>query len=334
MNRRLVQSTIVISLLIFSVTGTLISNSSDKQTNSILEALNGFHVNGIAFAQYPDTGNNSTDLGPIPEDNSTQSFPGDNGTGPIPEGNYTGTSSADIGAGLASQDNSTSASPEDNLTGTPTQALGVPPTENQTQAAPAPSYPSGTTNEDEKTAMQNSEQIIQQLQQKVDQLQKPLQSILSDLQSGQYFGSTTNEDSVTKSYDVSFTGSAVSKDSSNPSNVSGEIFLQNMITGDSIIKFKVTGGHITVGNTSYDLAFGKARVTYSSEGVKDSMTILAHGTDSNGNAGTVRLLLQASSSLEGDYGTTPVTVSVQSPESQINGNWSLSGTGQLSLVLS
>lgn len=309
MHTGLVKSVIVLSVLIFGITGIEYS-----------------------FAQ-STSGDNSGDNLPIPEGNVTDTNPIDSGTGPIPEDNST---YANLGTDLSGSlgGNSTIPNPEQDLSG----SLNENNTGSYSGGPPSPAQPSpsmttnGTTNEDAKTAMQNSEKIIQQLQQNVNQLQKPLQSILSDLQSGQYYGPTMNGDSITKSYDISFTGSAVSKDSPNPSNVSGEIFLQNMITGDSVIKFKVTGGHIEVGSTSYDLAFGKARVTYSSEGVKESMTILAHGTDSTGKEDTVRLLLQSSSPLEGDYGSTPVTVTVQSPQSQINGNWSLSGNGQLSLV--
>lgn len=301
------KSLTMILILILGLTGIV----PEEQTGSRI-SLNHTTL-GAAFAQSSDVNSNNTSnqyVGPIPEDNSTALFPGDNGTGPIPEGDLT--------------------PPADNLTASLLQDNNT----NSTGGNQSGTYPSVIANEDEKTAIQNSVQIIQQLQQNIDLLQKPLQSILSDLQTGQYYGPIEGGDSVTNSYEISFTGSAVSKDSVNASSVSGQIFLQNMITGDSVIKFKAVGGHIDIGSISYDLAFGKARVTYSSEGVKDSMTIIAIATDSTGNPGTIRILAQISSPLEGNYGLTPIPVTIQSPESQVNGIWSLSGTGKLTLVQS
>jgi len=316
MGCRSLKSLTLMSILILGLTGISFS-PHEKQTGSTIASLN-YTPLGVAFAQSTYMNSNNTYdqyMGPIPEDNSTYLFPGDNGTGPIPEGDLT------LPAGNLPADNLTASLTGDNTT-------------NSTGGNQSGTYPSGTANEDEKTAIQNSEQIIQQLQQNLDQLQKPLQSILSDLQTGKYYGPTTGGDSVTNSYEISFTGSAVSKDSVNASKMSGQIFLQNMITGDSVIKLKVMGGHINVGSISYDLAFGKARVTYSSEGAKDSMNIIAHGTDNAGNLGTMKILVQSSSSLEGNYGLTPISITIQSPESQVNGIWSLSGTGQLTLVKS
>lgn len=312
----------------------------EKQNESTTMKLAPFK---IAFALSPSSNSNDEfgDLGPIPEDNFTMLFPGDNGTGPIPEDNFTiSLPEENFTAGL--EDNSTESVPEDNFTSSlpsdnftsslenNSTASGLE--NNSTGANSAGTYANGTSSENEQAAIQNSEQIISQLQQNVNQLPKNLQSIISDLQAGQYYGPGMGRDSVTKSYEISFTGSAVSKDSSSTSNMAGKIFLQNMITGDSVIKLKVTGGHIDIGGDSYDLAFGKARVTYSSEGVKNSMTVIAHGTENTGIPYSLRILIQTSSSLEGDYGTTPISLTVQSPQSKINGIWSLSGTGQLSLV--
>ncbi len=311
MGFRSVKGVTLMLILILGFTGIWF-DPHEIQTGYAITSLN-YTPLGDAFAQSTDVNSDNASnqyMGPIPEDNSTILFPGDNGTGPIPEGDLT--------------------PPAENLTASLLQENDT----NSTSGNQSGNYPNGTANEDEKTAMQNAGQIIQQLQQNMDQLQKPLQSILSDLQTGQYYGPTMGGDSVINSYEISFTGSAVSKNSVNASNISGQIFLQNMITSDSVIKLKVIGGHIEIGSTSYDLAFGKARVTYSSEGAKDSMTVIAIVTDNIGNPSTMRILVQTSSPLEGNYGLAPISVTIQSPESQVNGIWSLSGAGQLTLVQS
>ncbi len=314
-------SKIVLSLFVIGISSILIFNFNVDE-----------FVKYRAFAQTI----NGTYEGPIPEDNSTiDNNPLDFGNGPIPENNMT---SPDQNSGMPN-DTSTQNNPE-NLGNLPDQSALQ--NENSTILQNNGTYipstmPSittnGTGNEDEKTAMQNSEQIIQQLEQESSQLQKSLQSLLSDLQSGKYYGPTLGGDSSTNDYSVTLEGSAVSKNNTSTTNFSGEIFIENIKTGNNAIKYKVTGGHVSIGNASYEIAFGKARASSNSQASLDSMTLIAHATDNNGSPATIHMLIQTASSLEGNYGSSPIQITIQTPYSMINNDMSLSGSGQLSLIV-
>jgi hypothetical protein len=318
MNRKEMCNKVMLSLFVIAISSILIPNFNVDE-----------FVKYHAFAQTI----NGTYEGPIPENNSTiDNNPLDFGNGPISEDNMT---SPNQNSGMSS-DNSTQNNPE-NIGNLPDQSAlqneNATIQQNNGTVMPNPTITTnGTGNEDLKTAMQNSEQIIQQLEQESSQLPKSFQSLLSDLQSGQYYGPTLGGDSSTSHYSVTLTGSAVSKSNSSATNFSGKIFVENIKTGNDAIKYKVTGGHVSIGNTSYDIAFGKARVISNSQASLDSMTLIAHATDNNGSPYTIHMLIQTASSLEGNYGSSPIQIIIQTPYSMMNNDISLSGSGQLSLI--
>lgn len=186
--------------------------------------------------------------------------------------------------------------------------------------------------EKEDNALQRAEKLIEKLEQRIAKLEQRLQTLLEKLESGEYFGNLPRVDAVTKTYTISFAGTASSIfDDSVTNDVSGEIFIENLLTTSNVSKFKVTGGEIFVGDNIYDAVFGKARVSTGISGEKDSMVLILETIDIEGNNNTVRLTLTFDSTLEGDFGTEPIEFEIIE-NSKISGQWLLSGSGQLSLL--
>ncbi len=183
-------------------------------------------------------------------------------------------------------------------------------------------------------SISDAEETISKLLKKIEQLEKRIQKLLLKLESGEYFGNISGGDPVTKSFGMSFDGTATSKaDESTTENVSGEIFIETLVTRDNASKFRVTGGEITLDNTEYELIFGKARISSTgTSGEKDSMVLLAHVVDETGNDTTVKLLIDFEIPLEGDYGLEPIDFQIKSPQSTFSGEWTLSGSGQITAV--
>ncbi len=183
-------------------------------------------------------------------------------------------------------------------------------------------------------SISDAEETISKLMKKIEQLEKRIQKLLSKVESGEYFGNISGGDPVTKSFGISFDGTATSKaDESTTENVSGKVFIETLVTRDNASKFRVTGGEITLDNTEYELIFGKARISSTgTSGEKDSMVLLAHVVDETGNDTTVKLLIDFEIPLEGDYGLEPIDFQIKSPQSTFSGEWTLSGSGQITAV--
>ncbi len=183
-------------------------------------------------------------------------------------------------------------------------------------------------------SIHDADETISKLMKKIEQLEKRIQNLLSKVESGEYFGNISGGDPVVKSFGISFEGTATSlDDDSDVENSSGEIFIETLVTRDDTSKFRVTGGEIELGGTEYDLIFGKARISSTgTSGEKDSMVLLAHIVDDNGNDTTVKLILDFEIPLEGDFGLESIDFQIKSPQSKISDDWSLSGSGQLTVV--
>ncbi len=111
--------------------------------------------------------------------------------------------------------------------------------------------------EKESMALDRANKLIEELEQRIAQLEKRLQTLLNKVESGEYYGTLTQLDTVTQSHSISFNGTATSiYDESVTTGLSGEIFIENLMTGSNTSKFKVTGGDIIVGTNIYDAAFG------------------------------------------------------------------------------
>jgi len=187
--------------------------------------------------------------------------------------------------------------------------------------------------EKESKALQRAVDLIQRLEQRITDLEQRLQTLLNKVESGEYYGNISQTDPVTNSYSISIDGIASSLfDESVTTDVSGEIFIENLRTDSKVTKFKVTGGEIFVGDEIYDVVFGKARVSSSGPSEeKDSMVLILQSMDSEGNGNTIRLSLDFESALEGDFGIEPIELKIIK-SSKISGQWSLSASGQLSLL--
>ena len=187
--------------------------------------------------------------------------------------------------------------------------------------------------EKESQALQRAEDLIQKLEQRITDLEQRLQTLLKKVETGEYFGNIPKIDPVLNSYSISIDGMASSLfDESVTTAVSGEIFIENLVTTSKVSKFKVTGGEIFVGDNIYDVVFGKARISSTGpSGEKDSMVLILQAIDSVGNGNTIRLSIDFDSALEGDFGTEPIELEIIK-NSKISGQWSLSASGQLSLL--
>jgi len=112
--------------------------------------------------------------------------------------------------------------------------------------------------EKESMALDRAYNLIEKLEQRIAQLEQRLLTLLDKVESGEYYGTLTQLDTITQSHSISFDGTATSiYDESVTSELEGEIFIENLMTGSNTSKFKVTGGEIIVGDNLYDAAFGK-----------------------------------------------------------------------------
>jgi hypothetical protein len=153
------------------------------------------------------------------------------------------------------------------------------------------------------SSIESADDIISQLMQQIEELENRLQTLLLKLESGNYYGNTSNVDSIIRSFGISFDGSLTSKTDSTQSDISGEVFLESLVTRDNSDKFRVIGGTITIGDTTHDIIFGKARSSSSGpSGEKDSMVLIAQLIDEEGNAHTIKLILDFEKSLVGNFG--------------------------------
>jgi len=186
--------------------------------------------------------------------------------------------------------------------------------------------------EKELKLSERAEMLIQKLEQRIIQLEKRLQTLLDKVESGEYYGTLSNVDTVKESHSISFDGTATSiHDESITSGLSGEIFIENLMTGSDTSKFRVTGGEIIVGDNIYDAAFGKVRVSsLGITGEKDSMVVIIQTFDSEDNDNTIKLTLLFDSAIEADLGTEPINFEIK-PNSKISKQWFLSGSGTISL---
>ena len=185
-------------------------------------------------------------------------------------------------------------------------------------------------------AKQTALEKIYELQLKIEKLEQRLQTLLTKYENGDYFGTIPELDPVIKSYMISFDGSATSiDDESIVETASAEIFIETMVTKADTSKFRVTGGEILIGDTFYDLAFGKARISSSGpSGEKVTMVLLGQVIDfgdENDDGSTLKLVLNSEMPLEGDFGLVPITIDI-TPKSKIAKQWVLSASGQLSLL--
>ncbi len=181
-------------------------------------------------------------------------------------------------------------------------------------------------------ALDRANKLIEKLEQRIAQLEQRLQTLLDKVESGEYYGILTQLDTVKQSHSISFDGTATSiYDESVTTELSGEIFIENLMTGSNTSKFKVTGGEIIVGNNIYDAAFGKVRVSsLGVSGEKDSMVIIIQTFDSEDYDNTIKFTLLFDSAIKADLGTEPLNFEIK-PNSKISEQWFLSGSGTLSL---
>ncbi|HET9009564.1 MAG TPA: hypothetical protein VFN17_05545 [Nitrosarchaeum sp.] len=182
----------------------------------------------------------------------------------------------------------------------------------------------------ENKAKENAEETILQLQQKIDQLEQRLQNLLDKFESGEYFGTVTNADTMPESYTISFNGVATSIDDNLVADLDGDIYLESITTGTDSFKLRITGGEILIGDTFYDFVFGKARLSSSDDGT--SMVILGQIMGDQGNVSTIRLTLDSATVLTNNLGTEPVLFEIDPDRSKIAKQWTLDASGEFLLV--
>jgi hypothetical protein len=183
-----------------------------------------------------------------------------------------------------------------------------------------------------KLSEERANKILERIQKETLKTDQRVQKLLDKYQSGEYFGNIKNKDTTTRSFTMSFEGTAVEiSDSSNVHTLSGELFLENQVTGNHVKKFRVTGGELLVGDVEvYDVVFGKARTSSSgSGGDKDSMIIIAQTSDGV-DVKTLKLNIDLSEELNSE--TDSADIKILFPRSKISSQWFLSGIGNLGLT--
>jgi len=183
-------------------------------------------------------------------------------------------------------------------------------------------------------ARQDAHDRISELEQKINQLEQRIQSLLQRLETGEYFGHMGNTEPITKSFNLSFDGSATSMDDTMTTDLSGEIYVESFSTSNSVSTFRVTGGELFVGDELYDVVFGKMRVISPSDpNANDAILLISEVIDEQGNITTLRVSLTSEVSLDGDL-AGPVDLKVLSPQSKIAGQWFLDASAQMTSLSS
>ena len=182
----------------------------------------------------------------------------------------------------------------------------------------------------EEMTIKRAQKLIEQLEQKVANQEKRLQNLIEKYQTGEYYGNVSNPDPVTKTYPVSLDGIATSiYDETIKVDMSGKLYLENLVTKSKTSKYKIISGEIIIGDNLYDIAFGKARV--SPNGEEDSMIVILQTIDSQDNKNTIKLILNFDSLEGGNFGDKPEEFQILD-NSKISGQWNLDGRGQISLA--
>ena len=179
---------------------------------------------------------------------------------------------------------------------------------------------------------ERANKILEKIAKETQKTDERVQKLIDKFQSGEYFGDLKNTDKEIKPFTLSFEGSAAEiGDQSNIETLSGELFLENQLTGSHSKKFRVTGGEIFVGETEvFDIVFGKARLTSSGQGgEKDSMIIIAQASDGV-DVRTLKLSIDLSEEFDSD--TESVEIDILFPRSKIASLWLLGGAGNLGLT--
>ena len=179
---------------------------------------------------------------------------------------------------------------------------------------------------------ERANKILEKITKETQKHDKRVQKLIDKFQNGEYFGSIKNTDKEIQSFVMTFDGTAAEiGQQSNIETLTGELFLENHLTGSNSKKFKITGGEIFVGESEvFDIIFGKSRLSSSgSGGEKDSMIIIAQVSDGV-DVRTLKLSIDLSE--EFDSETESTEIEVLFPRSKIASLWFLSASGKLGLT--
>jgi len=179
---------------------------------------------------------------------------------------------------------------------------------------------------------ERANKILEKIAKETQKNDKRVQKLIEKFQSGKYFGDNKNTDKETKSFSITFDGTATEiGDQSNTQILTGELFLENLLTGSNSKKFRVTGGEVFVGDSEvFDVIFGKARLSSSGHGgEKDSMIIIAQVSDGV-DVRTLKLSVDLSEELDSE--TESSEIEILFPRSKIASLWFLSAIGDMGLT--
>ena len=190
------------------------------------------------------------------------------------------------------------------------------------------------TNLSEKAQIseERANKILEKIAKETQKNDKRVQKLIEKFQSGKYFGDNKNTDKETKSFTITFDGTATEiGDQLNNQILTGELFLENLLTGSHSKKFRVTGGEIFVGDSEvFDVIFGKARLSSSGHGgEKDSMIIIAQVSDGV-DVRTLKISVDLSEELDSE--TESSEIEILFPRSKIASLWFLSAIGEMRLT--
>jgi hypothetical protein len=178
-------------------------------------------------------------------------------------------------------------------------------------------------------ARQDAQDRVSKLEQKIDQLEQRIQSLLQRLETGEYFGRMGGPESITKSFNISFDGSATLMGGATATDLSGEIFVESLSTSNNVSTFRVTGGELFVGDELYDVVFGKMRIiSHGDPNTNDTILLISEVIDEQDHITTLRISLTSEVSLDGDL-VEPVNLKMLSPQSKIAGQWFLDASAKM-----
>ncbi len=176
-------------------------------------------------------------------------------------------------------------------------------------------------------AKERSKILMSSVEDKAEQTNKRFHAIMLKAKAHGYLSSESSTSSTAKSYSIAFDGMAKSKTKADAA-MEGTLYLESMKKTANAAKYKVTAGKLTIAGENYDVLFGKARATSTTD-VKTStnMILIAEVMKPDGEITTMKIHLQNNTSLDNETSTWSMN-----PHSKIAGQWSLDATGSMSLV--
>ena len=179
-------------------------------------------------------------------------------------------------------------------------------------------------------AKERAKILISSMEEKKSDTNERFHEILLKAKAKGYLRTNTSSDASVQTYGLNLNGMAESQ-SETSSTMEGALYLETMKKSSNVSTYRVSGGQITIDGENYDVLFGKARATSTSDTKAESkMILVAEVMKPNGEVTTMKLLMEKESSINSTTETS--SWSVMNPQSKIAGSWKMDADATMTLT--